>query len=189
MSDSEVPSTNPWDATYRDESARLLVRGMLQHQGALLAQHPWVPVQGYAVQDENGTDSGALTVGALVTLWERAPDLMYGKCMMCTDGYVRGFTISGGDTMWILAPCQLCGFVSQRSVPAPELFERLVDALDGTPYQMPNRVQLNSTSGLPHTALIAALRSLGVRLLPPEHYGSLSPTGNEMGLPINATFD
>ena len=148
MSDNEVPSTNPWETAYRDENARLLVRGMLQHQGALLAQHPWVPVQGYAVFDDHlltPTDSGALTVGALVTLWERAPDLMHGKCPMCTDGYVWGFTILGGDTtMWIHGPCRECGFVSQRSVPAPELFERLVKALDGTPYEVPTRAQLNS---------------------------------------------
>ncbi len=186
MSDTEAPSTNPWaPANYRDEDARLLVRAMVQHRDALRAQHPWVPVQGYAVRDDSEHVSGALTVGALVTLWENALDLMYGKCPSCPEGHVWGFSISGGDTMWILAPCWLCGFISQRKLPAQELYERLAAAFDGTPYPVPTQWKLNSMCGLPHAALIATLRSLGARLLPAEHYGFIGASSGGMRYSAN----
>lgn len=173
VSHEQDPSTNPWQSMdYRDENARLLVRAIHRHADALLERFPRVPVQGYVIWDSDEFISGALPVGALVTLWNRLPE-MHGDCELCrTRKSLHGFAFNVADDGWrIVAPCVQCASYAWRGFTIEAFFELLAEGLDGSPFRVPSPSELQGMLAHPHTALIAALRALGVKLLPPEHFG------------------
>ena len=118
MPPHDAPALPPWEAHhYRDENARLLVRAIHFHRDNLLAGFSTVPVQDYAIRGDGENDDGALSLGALITLWLRSPDFS-AHCFNC-HGIARVFSLTGGDLWAVRAVCESCGFSCWRSLPEP----------------------------------------------------------------------
>lgn len=167
----EPPETAPWqDTGCRDENARLLVDAMHRRRAELARDFPFVPVQGYEVLPANLGETGALTCGVLCSLWEHSA-LCSGTCPMC-DRQVLALSFGITDDEWVITGvCRNCGYLAQRIVPVANAAAAIDAALAHTPYTFPTRNQLISSNAHQHTALLAALQSLGEVLLPPAHFG------------------
>jgi hypothetical protein len=160
------------DHGYRDENARRLVRAIYQFQKVLFKAHAFVPVQGYCIPSDGEQLAVALSIGALITLWDRQPS-MQTPCSNC-GGLSLLFGIGGATAMGLFACCIECGFMMWRTGEAEVIMAELTSALAGSPFRVPSQEQFLTTLAAPHTALVEALRAVGAKLLPSDDYGFVS---------------
>jgi len=165
------PDAAPWQsAGYRDENARLLVSAIHRRRGALLIEFPDVPVQGYDVILPEEGPAGAITCSVLISLW-RESELCRGTCPHC-DGTALALAFGGtGESWFVVGVCPLCGSYVFRPSEKGALFAALAQSLEGWCFRLPTQSQLLLSNAHQHLALLAALRTLGEHLLPPDHYG------------------
>ena len=172
--DSNLPQSSyrePWvEVGFRDENARMLVAATYKHREALLHRAPDVPVQGYQLLSAEQGQSGALTCGSLITLWQNSP-ICVGPCPCC-KGIALAFAFGGKDDPWYVFGCCIeCGSTVYRAATLDQITNELRRALQGTAFTPPTARQLLHTNGHTHQALISELEALGEILLPPHFFG------------------
>jgi hypothetical protein len=157
---------------YRDENARRLVRAIYQFQKVLFTSHAFVPVQGYCIPSDGEQLAVALSIGALITLWDRQPS-MQTPCSNC-GGLSLLVGVGGATAMGLFACCIECGFMMWRTGEAKVIMAELISALAGSAFRVPSQEQFGRMLTCPHTAAVNALRAVGAKLLPSEDYGFVS---------------
>jgi hypothetical protein len=148
------------------------VRAIYQFQKVLFKAHAFVPVQGYCIPSDGEQLAVALSIGALITLWDRQPS-MQTPCSSC-GGLSLLFGVGGATAMGLFAWCIQCGFMMWRTGEAKVITAELTIALAGSPFRLPSQEQFLTTLAAPHTALLEALRAVGAKLLPAPDYGFIS---------------
>jgi hypothetical protein len=89
-----------------------------------------------------------------------------GACPICGD-LPLAFAIGGSDDDWlVVGVCRPCAYLAHRPGAKAHLLAQLDGGLEGTRYTLPTPVQLLSTNGHQHAALLGALAARGVVLLP-----------------------
>jgi len=181
------PDATPWQsAEYRDENARLLIGAMHRQCDALGERYPDTPVQGFDVIPLDQGPAGAITCGVLITLW-RQSELCRGQCPHC-PGTALALAVGGTPETWyVTGVCPLCGTYVYRENKPDELLDALERSLEGSVYALPTTDQFLLSNAHQHLALLAALRTLGEKLLPPDHYGLAVATPDVMRRWQNAT--
>ena len=175
MTDQQSQVDGRWRFNgHRDEAARLLVRAIVKNRDALLADHADVPIQSYRVHKAEYGVSGGLSIGALISLWERTHS-MITDCRPCGLGQARAFWLGGMTDCHVAAVCPECGSIGRRLFYPSDVRNSLRVVAEDTPYSVPNLGQLNSMDGFPRPALVTALRAVGVRVLPSEFSAMISP--------------